>query len=407
MNASLSPAERVRPYEGAVIARADEQGRFAGRLPMRVDDLLRVRARAANGAAGPWTTFRARGLEGRPRRPHVALFRIGLRPFEGGFVKIFNLHPKRPIAEPGAELWVVNTRNDEHVKLVMNTCGTLRGRARIRGRAGDVMRVETQGLEVGTLTTPSPAKARGLLATSAWHRKIGFVPDARPFDAPLFGKRPHPFDVVQSELQNCYLASAAAAIAHVRPGVIERAITRLRDGRFRVRFRLGRQYVPHDVVVTSDLYVRPSGELLYGTSRTSWWPVLEKAFAALRGSYRSVGRGGTSHRVFELLLGRPPRHFFLVPGEAEAAWEKIARALSEKLPVVAGTSPPWTARKFHLSGIAPDHAYAVLGARPGYVTIRNPGGENVGPPERPRRNGAFEISVEELGHYFQVISTVR
>lgn len=410
MNVSLGPAERVRPYEGVVIARADDRGRFSGKLPMRRGDLLRVRARSTNGAAGPWTTFRARGLEGRPRRPNVAVFRIGLRDLEDGSVKVFNLNPKRPLAEPGAELVVVNTRNDERVTLVMNASGTIAGRARIIGRAGDVLRVVTKGLEVGTLTTPSPAKKAGLLPTSGWHRKIGFVPDARPFEAPLFAKRPHPFDVVQSELPNCYLASAAAAIAQVRPDVIERAITRLRDGRFRVRFKVGREYEPHDVIVTSELYVRPSGDLLYGTngtSRTSWWPVLEKAFAALRGSYRRVGRGGTSHRVFELLLGRPPRHFFIVPGEAQDAWGRIARAFAANLPVVAGTSPPWARRKFQHSGLVPDHAYAVLGCRPGHVTVRNPWGEDVGPPERPRRNGAFEITVEELGRYFQVVSTVR
>jgi hypothetical protein len=409
MNASLSPAERVRPHEGVVIARADERGRFAGKLPIRADDVVCVRARSANGAAGPWTTFRALGVGGEPRRPNVALFRIGLRDLEDGLVKIFNLSPKRPLAEPGAEVVVVNTRNEERVAMVMNARGTIAGRARIVGRAGDVLRVEAKGRGVGTLTTPSAKPPRGLLAPSGWHRKIGFVPDARPYVAPLFVGRPHPFDVVQSELSNCYLASAAAAIAHVRPDLIERAITRLQDGRFRVRFRLGREYRPHDVVVTSELYVRPSGELLYGTSKnsTSWWPVLEKAFAALRGSYRRVGRGGTSHRVFELLLGRPPRHFFLVSGEAQAAWERIAVALAAKLPVVAGTSPPWTAKKFHLSGIAADHAYSVLGCRPGYLTVRNPWGEDVGPPERPRKNGAFEITVEELGRYFQVVSTVR
>lgn len=410
MNLSLAPAERVRPHEGVIIARADERGRFAGKLPMRADDLLRVRARSANGAAGPWTTFRARGLEGAPRRPNVAVFRIGLRDLEDGFVKIFNLNPKRPLAEPGAELIVVNTRNDARVALVMNASGTIAGRARIAARAGDVLRVETKGRAVGTLTTPAPVPARGLVKPCGWHQRIGFVPDAKPLDAPLFAKRPHPFDVMQSELQNCYLASAAAAIAHVRPEAIERAIAALPGGRFRVRFKIGTKHEPHDVVVTSELYVRPSGDLLYGTSgprRTSWWPVLEKAFAALRGSYRNVGRGGTAHRVFELLLGRRPRHFFVVRGEAELAWKEIARALADKLPVVVGTSPPWTAKKFHHSGLVADHAYAVLGCRPGFVTVRNPWGEDVGPPERPRKNGAFEITIDELGRYFQVVSTVR
>lgn len=60
----------------------------------------------------------------------------------------------------------------------------------------------------------------------------------------------------------------------MRPNVLERAIARLRDDRFRVRFMIGRRYERHDVIVISDLYLRPSGDLLYGTSRTSRRPVL-------------------------------------------------------------------------------------------------------------------------------------
>jgi hypothetical protein len=418
VNASISPSERVRhyesPYEIVVIARADVRGRFAGKLSMRPNDVVRVRARGSNGAAGEWTTFRARGVEGRPRRLHVAVHRLGLRDLGSGTIKIFNMTPKRPIAEPGAELLVTNVRTGDRVRLVLNDRATIQGRARIAGRAGDELCVEAAGRLVGTLLTPSAVPPRGIVRPSGWHQKIGFVPAAKRFEAPLFVRRPQPFDVLQSELQNCYLASAAAAIAHVRPECLERAIAALGEGKYRVRFKIGRRYEPHDVIVTSDLYVRPSGELLYGSSGASptlWWPVLEKAFAALKGSYRRVGRGGTSHRVFELLLGRPPRHFFIVPDDPEPVWSELTRAVDQRLPVVAGTSPTWTGKKFHHTGLVPDHAYAVLGIREvsgeRRITIRNPWGEDVGPPGRVRRNGAFEITQGELMRFFQVISTVR
>lgn len=414
VNVSVSPGERVRPHESVAIARADERGRFAGKLRIRANDLVRVRARAANGAAGPWTTFRARGLPGAPRPLDVAVFRIGLRDLGDGTIRIFSLAPSRPIAEPGAELMIANPRTGDRVRVVMNDKGTLRRRARITGRAGDVLRVEAANREVGTLLTPSPTPPVDLVRPGGLHQKLGFVPSARRFDdAPLFARRPHPFDVLQSELQNCYLASAAAAIAHARPEALERAIADLGEGRYRVRFKVGRAYRPHDVVVTSDLYVRPSGELLYGSSAGSlWWPILEKAFAALKGSYKKVGRGGTSHRVFELLLGRPPRHFFLAPGmDRDLVWGELVSAIDAKLPIVAGTSPPWTAKKFHQTGLVPDHAYAVLGVREiaseRRITVRNPWGEDVGPPERVRKNGTLEIPLEQLLHLFQVISTVR
>lgn len=413
VNASLSPGERVRPHESVVIARADAAGRFAGKLPLRDDDVVRVRARATSGAAGPWLTFRARGIEGPPRRPVVAVFRIGLRDLDDGTLEMFSLAPARPIAEPEAELVLTNARTGERVSVTTNARGALARRARIPGRAGDVLRVEARGTKVGTLAAPPACAPKGRPRPSHLHQRLGFVPDARRFDAPLFARRPCPFDVLQSELQNCYLASAAAAIAHVCPEALVDAIAPLGGARYRVRFKLGASYRPHDVVVSSELYVRPSGELLYGSSRGPlWWPILEKAFAAMRGGYHRVGTGGTSHRVLELLLGRPPRHFFIDPSmDADAVWSSLVAALEAKRPVVAGTSPPWTAKKYRGTGLVADHAYAVLGLREDrgrrWVTVRNPWGEDVRPPERVRRGGALEISIDELMRLFQVISTVR
>jgi len=416
VNASASPAERVLPrdshYESVVIARADARGRFSGALPMMPEDVVRIRARAPSGAAGGWTAFRARGLPGQRRAPTVAVIRLGLRDLETGRVRVFNLSPTRPIAEPHAELFLTNTRTGEELRIVTNERGSIDGRTRIGGRAGDSIAVTARGRSVGTLVVPSPALPRGAVRPGGWHVKIGFVPDARHFDVPLFTKRPRAFDVLQSELSDCYLASAAAAIAHVRPECIERAIAPVGSARYRVRFKLGTDYRPHDVIVTSDLYVRPSGDLLYGRSRGSlWWPVLEKAFAVLKGSYKDLGRGGTSHRVFQLLLGRPPRHFFLTPADRELVWSELVEASAARRPVVAGTYPTWSARRFHATGIVPDHAYAVLGCidEGGVrkVTLRNPWGEDVGPPARARTGGALDVDLDELVDLFQVISTVR
>jgi len=428
MNLSVSWKERVRPSDPVVIARADELGRFEGKLRVRPNDLVRVRARAPSGSLGKWKIFRVQGVSGTPRKPSIGVFRLGLRDLGNGSIKLFSLSPARPIAEPKVRLVVVNERTGDRIKIALNEVGLLKGRWKIGGSAGDVLRVETAKEPtriLGRLVTPSskPPEASDVVRPSELHQKLGFVPSLRRFRAPLFARRPRPFDVYQSELGNCYLASAAAALAHVRPSTLARAIRPLGGGSYRIRFKTLRsrtgRYVARDVVVTSDLWVRPSGQLLYGSTAgldeppILWWPILEKAYARFKGSYKRIGLGGCSHHVLELLLGRPPRHFFLDSEEAkpEAVWREMTSALEARLPVVAGTWPPHRARKYRNTGLYPDHAYAVLSCREvggvRRVGVRNPWGEDVRRPEKVRRNGCLEIDFDAFVELFQVVSTLR
>lgn len=426
VNLSIWWKERIRPSDPVVIARADDSGRFQGRLPLRPNDLVRVRARAPSGALGKWTMFRARGVSGQPRRPIIAVFRVGLRDLGNGSIKVFSLAPARPIAEPNTRLVLRNERTGDLLRLTTNEIGLLKGRWRIPGRAGDVLRIETAKEPVrllGRLVTPESKVKSDLVSPSELHQKLGFVPGLRRFRAPLFARRPRPFEVYQSELGNCYLASAVAALAHVRPGSLTRAIRPLGGGVYRIRFkvwnaRTGR-YVSKNVEVTSDLWVRPSGELLYGSTAgleeppILWWPLLEKAYARIKGSYKRIGLGGCSHHVLELLLGRPPRHFFLDSNESrpDVVWREMTEALEARLPVVAGTWPPHRSRKYRNTGLYPDHAYAVLSCRAvngvRRVGVRNPWGEDTKRPEKVRRNGFLEVDFDAFVRLFQVVSTLR
>ncbi len=447
LNLSVVPKERVRPTEAAVIATADENGRFEGKLPMRPRDLIRLRARSPRGLPGPAEVFRARSVEGKPRAPCVATFRIGLRDLGNGSIRVFNINPARPLAEPGRTLWLTNVRTGDRVELVMNANGSLQGRVRVPGRGGDRLRVEAaaaggraaagRAAVVGTLLTPTihhaPAKKRAQrarrgarelhVATSGLHQKLGFVPTLHRFQAPLFGSTMSPYEVYQSELANCYIASAVAAIAHVRPEVLAKAIVGLGQDRYRVRFQMidarSGRYAARHVTVTSHLYVRPSGGLLYGSSTNAhhrpitslWWPVLEKAIARLKGSYKKIGRGGCSHRILEILMGRPPRHFYSDQLSPDRMWTELTRIMAKKIPLVVGTYPATSARKYRLTGLYPDHAYTVMTCREvrgvRKLGLRNPWGEDVQRPGTPRKNGCFEIDFDRFGELIEVISTVR
>jgi hypothetical protein len=420
-NLSVSWMVRVRPNQPVVIARGDASGRFEGRLPLKPNDVVRIRARAPSGKVGKWRVFRAR-LSGTPRRPGLAVSVLGLRALADGSIKIFSLDPWRPIAEPRTRFVLTNERTGARIAIVTGPTGLLKGRLKIAGRAGDVLRAQTaNGRVLGRITTPTAKPDGDVVRPSAIHQKLGFVPGLRRFRAPLFARRPRPFEVYQSELQNCYVASAAAALAHVRPSALARAIRPLGDGAYRIRFKTfdprTERYAPVDVKVTSELWVRPSGELLYGTTSrlgaplTLWWPLLEKAYARLKGSYKRIGRGGCSHHVMELLLGRPRRHFFVASTEPETVWREMTAALAARLPVVSGTYPAQRWKNYRDTGLYPDHAYTVLACREvrgkRRVALRNPWGEDVKAPEKARSNGLLEIEFGAFLRLFQVVSTLR
>lgn len=429
VNLSASAADRTGVHDAVMIARADARGRFAARLPLRSGDVLRVRARAG-GAVGPWVLVRTKGVPGAPRPPQVALARIALLEHGCDSIRVFNLSRNRPIAAPGVTLVFTNERTGERIEIVTNDRGTISGRPRLGGCGGDVLRVETRSASgrarfVGTLVTPAPEarierRRANLPKPCRDVERVGFVPALRLFHAPLFVRRPRAEDVHQSELENCYIASASAALAHVRPDCIARAIAPTGDGHYRVRLHAYRPGAPRpvarDVVVGPELYVRPSGELLYGSSERPvlWWPILEKAFAQIKGSYKALGEGGCADLILSALVGRPARRFFVYgkrEGEADRVFSEIARALEARLPVCAGT---WggSARTFARTGLVPNHAYSVLSCRTlasgkRVVGVRNPWGEDAKRPCRPRKRGFLEVPIEEFVRLFCVVLTVR
>lgn len=429
VNLSRSAADPMGAEDPTRIARADDRGRFAGPFAMREGDVVRVRARAKRGPTES-VLFDARATGRAPRAPRVALFRIGLVPYGEARVAVVNLSASRPLAAPGVCLRFLNSSTGETLDLVTNEKGSLPGRPLIGARAGETLSVAViagRSRHVGELSVPSAEPLpRGAVKPCARLQRLGAVPERRVLAGPLFVGRPRAADVFQSELSNCHVASAAAAVAHVQPAVLARAIVARDAARssYRVRlFRRGSRRA-EDIVLDAQLFVRPSGDLLYGaaslppgsprspTPRALWWPLLEKAFASRKGSYKSLGDGGCADLVLADLLGRSPHRFFVDggrPGEDDRVFSELSRAFAERRPVCAGT---WTGqpRRYVRTGLVPNHAYTVLGCRSvrgrRFVTVRNPWGEEaMGPPRR--RGGALELPLEVFVRLFCVVQTVR
>ncbi len=218
----------------------------------------------------------------------------------------------------------------------------------------------------------------------------------------------NPRNPIQGQLGNCWLVAWLSAIARVRPEHIEDMIEPLDDGRYRVTFQRydtdAGAYVPDPVVVTPNFYrdlFRPA----YGGSRNSgqrgrmelWFPIVEKAYAQLRGGYRAT-RSGTGVDAFERILGAPAKQLGHTLVEPSFLFTSLRDALQARLPLHTATPKDLSTidarHRAVTEGLVANHAYTILdtyeegGER--YVRLRNPHGS--GTPSGGAR-GVFALPI--------------
>jgi hypothetical protein len=128
-----------------------------------------------------------------------------------------------------------------------------------------------------------------------------------------FGKEgPQVRDVRPGVVVRRDMAGALAALAASRPDVLQRALQDHQDGTFSVRFleqAFSGTREPH--VQTVDGYVPANALAIERGEQGQWqrlWPaIVEKAYAAWKGSYAAIGPEGRSGEVLAALTGSPVR----------------------------------------------------------------------------------------------------
>lgn len=435
-NLSGLPSTGKARADGFVKVQADAQGRFSAQLPGLVaGDVVRLRQANVNadgsGKPGNMLTVRAFQLGADARNADVAVDNLALKDLGNGKVAVQQKDTARPVSEPEAYVEIRNLRSGETALVQTDDDGNIPVGTTLPGVQGDTFGIyASDGVhndlltqEAGRLTLTGPRLQKDL-EDPAFHPKYtGFgtsAPQKVRFTGPLFVDGAKPQDVLQGYLGDCYVCSAAGALAHSSADTLKKAIRDNGDGTYTVTFREvdARGTVrPKEVTVDSEMYSSNGSSPLYGKGTGSgkdgmelWFPIFEKAWAAFRGGgYEKIGSGGEAHEVLTAITGRPGKVNLLAQGPT-AAWMSLKNAVDKGLPAVASTHGIERASLYTNSGLHANHAYSVLGysEQDGkrMVTLRNPWGRSE-PGNDGKDDGVFQLPVAEFNKYFNAVHTVR
>ncbi len=439
INLSTAPGARLHTDDTMVIGKTDQFGKFTGKLPeMEQGDVIRMRARDANGNVGEWVEFKANVGTRDTRGAVLAAFRLGLADAGNGRISVTNINASRQISEPGAKVQFKNLRTGEKTLVDVDAEGQLPKNLTLNGRAGDQFEiaasdgVNNTGFNVAAATVQVPGDSskdiRVDLPDPALHKdeldasgKPKF--STKRYSGPLFKDGVHPTDVAQGQIGNCYMPAAYAAMAQSNPEVLQNMIKDNGDGTYTVTFKekdwRNNRYRDVEIKVDGDLYVRAWGGPLYGsvtgsdkgqTTMELWYPLVEKAYAQWKGSYNSIGNGGLADDVMEATLGRPGVNRSIKYTNPDQLWGEIKKAVDEKRPTAAGTYGESQSAMYTNSGIYANHAYSILGyeEKDGekVLIIRNPWGESE-PSGNGANDGIFRLKLEEFTRLYQSFMTVQ
>jgi hypothetical protein len=235
----------------------------------------------------------------------------------------------------------------------------------------------------------------------------------------LFTKKISANDCDQGgNLGDCYYVASLAAIANKEPELIPQIITEFKPGYNKAKFydvfdysnlQFKDEWV--EVEVQIDDQIEYEGEApKYSYSKEDpaelWFPLLEKAYAAWKGSYDAIGNGGYPDVALSELTGR--KSFCVSTAvkyfKSEGMRKNVLLGIFEKADrnnykVVCCTGGSGEIQDSKNPDVYTGHAYTYIkyDHDTHLITLRNPWGEGTNP------EGYFEITVPDFLKYYDSI----
>jgi hypothetical protein len=277
-----------------------------------------------------------------------------------------------PLSEPEATIRFTNKRTGDSVDATVTEDCSLEVGLTIGGVAGDEVTVAVSDGEgnqdfdviAGTLVIEQwPELAP--VEPSPMNRDGGA--EMEEVEAEIFIDGASPHDAKQGHIPDCYVVAAAMAVADAEEEAIAEMIRWVKPGLVEVRL-----YPVEDGIVgspkwfpVSTRFYKRGGELLYGRVPEGhqlelWFPIIEKAYALMRGGYQGVANAGSVGAMMASILGRPNRELWLNENAPEYVLEQLKRGLEERRAIAAGTFPANFNVDYSRSLITDSHAYAIL-----------------------------------------------
>lgn len=217
-------------------------------------------------------------------------------------------------------------------------------------------------------------------------------------DHPLFGAAgPSENDIVQGQIGDCFFLSVLSSVAKIDPNRIRQSILDMGDGTYVVQ--LSRGSTASFVHVDGELPVNGYGVLDYaglGAGGSTWVALMEKAFAAFRGtsvSYAAIDGGWMSDAY--TALGCSSTSFYGGTGATDLL-AKVETALAAGKSVTYGTNqvtdgaPLIAGHAYTVDSIVTDTHGVVTGLR-----LRNPWGID-GAGNDGRNDGYVTVTAQQL-----------
>ncbi|MBI5508906.1 MAG: hypothetical protein HY903_09150 [Deltaproteobacteria bacterium] len=446
INVTTAPQGRLhledKTVDSVVVGKADASGKFSGSTDTRTGraragDQILVRAKYQDGSTSDWLKVQVGGKD--TRNAVIANFRI--EPSYDKATKkviVVNNNEGRQISEPGAKLKFVNERTGKATVVTLNALGSFASPLKLDGVPGDVYTIAASD----GVNNKDFAKVGGKLVVPKTDADTGDVdlpdpklhkddirPDGTPkyqklhFSGPVGSLKPE--DVIQGNIGDCFFPAATAAFAYAciaaqqKPGD---CVKKQADGTYVVTFKQrdsAGKVVNVNQHVDGDLWVRSSGEPLYGKSAGSadpktmklTWPLIEKAYASWMGSFNDIGNGGAAEDILEALTGRQGVAEDLSANQADHAWRLVKSAVDDKRPAVLSTFGESREAMYTNTGLYADHCYSILGCRTAangdrLVKIRNPWGESE-PAGDSKNDGIFEMKIQDVCRLYGTFHSVR